>query len=141
MGGLLSLGIMSSGHTDFARDDIEPDLREHVEALVMHKLKLALYKIGDWIHGKGRPRPGGVEIRAYVAFWDVLPYLRNLSQTQLATLMGRKHKQSVGAEVSSFRDEFDWFNPHMQSEKAREKCRKRELRKKAAAEVVATSSI
>lgn len=136
MGDLLSLGIMSSGHTDFAWDEIEPDFDKQVEAEVIHKLKLFLYKLGDWIHGEGRPRPGGVEIRAYVAFWDVLPYLSNLSQTQLATLMGRKHKQSVGAEVSSFRDKFAWFNAHMQSEKAREKCRKRELRKKAAAGVV-----
>src|SRR6185312_7781976 len=100
---------MSQGHIDFSWDDIEPDRLAEVEAIALHKLKQFLVKLGDWIHGEGRPRPGGVEIRAYIAFWDVLPYLRNLSQTELAAVMGRKHKQSIGAEVSSFRDKFAWF--------------------------------
>jgi hypothetical protein len=117
------------GHADFAWDELEPDLAATVEAEVLHRLKLFLYKIGDWIHGEGRTRPGGVTIRAYVAFWNVLPYLDNLSQVELAALMGKSHKQSVGAEVSAFRDKFGWFNGHMQSERARRVCRARERTK------------
>ena len=116
---------------DFAWDDIDPDHRAEIEATVLHKLKQFLFRLGDWIHAGGGARPEGVMIRSHIAFWDVLPYLSGLSQTELAQVMGMRHKQSVGREVSSFRDKFSWFNGHMQSERAREVCRKRERSKKA----------
>jgi hypothetical protein len=125
----LKLGVMSHGHADFAWEELDPDISDKVEAEVLHRLKLFLYKLGDWIHGEGRTRPGGVTIRSYVAFWDVLPYLADLSQVELAALMGKQHKQSVGAEVSAFRDKFGWFNGHMQSQRARQVCQAREAKK------------
>lgn len=127
---MLNCGVMSGAHTEFDWDSIEPDQTAQIEAAVLHKLKLFLYKFGDWIHSGGKARPEGVMIRSYIAFWDVLPCLKNLSQTELAEVMGLRHKQSVGREVSAFRDKFKWFNGHMQSERAREVCRKREAKGK-----------
>lgn len=113
--------------------DGEPEVDEVVlveaNRLAVRALEVFLGRLGDWIFAGGNGKPQGVMIRAHVAFWDVLPYLRGLKQTDLAELMGLAHKQSVGREVSDFRDRFGWRNGHMQSERAREVCRGREARK------------
>jgi hypothetical protein len=105
------------------------DVAEEANRLAWVLLQGALVRIGDWIHGGGQGKPQGVMIRAFIAFWDLLPYLAARKQTELAELMGLKHKQSVGREVSDFRDRFGWRNGHMQSDAARATCREREAKK------------
>lgn len=111
--------------------DFEPELVELARDLALHLAQAALFRVGDWIHGGGQGKPQGVMIRAHIAFWDLLPYLAGKKQTDLAALMGLAHKQSVGREVSDFRDRFGLRNGHMQSERAREVCRDREAKKNA----------
>lgn len=120
---------MGESFSDFDWESIAEEQREQVYELAIFILARFIFRLGDWIHGKGQGKPQGVMIRSFIAFWDVLPYLRALRQTELAELMGLKHKQSVGREVSDFRDRFAWRNGHMQSEAARETCRRRELEK------------
>jgi hypothetical protein len=100
------------------------------KALTRRVTATALLMLGQWIHGEGNGKPQGVMIRAHIAFWTVLPHLAELKQTELAELMGLRHKQSVGREVSDFRDRFGLRNGHMQSDAAREVCRQREAAKK-----------
>jgi hypothetical protein len=65
---------------------------ELAHGLALHLLKGALVAIGRWIHGDGNGKPQGVMIRSYVAFWDLLPSLSRLKQTDLAEVIGLKHK-------------------------------------------------
>jgi hypothetical protein len=119
------------GFVDFDVEGLDERVRAEAQGLAVHLLERFLGRLGDWIFSGGEGKPQGVMIRAHVAFWDVLPFLRRLKQTELAELMGLKHKQSVGREVSDFRDRFCWRNGHMQSEEARGVAREREARKKA----------
>lgn len=111
-------------------EGVEPELREVVGEYSLEVVKRFLGRLGDWIFSGGEGKPQGVMIRCHVAFWDVVPALRGLKQVELAELMGLKHKQSVGREVSDFRDRFGVRNGHMHSERAREVCREREAFKK-----------
>lgn len=110
------------------RDEEE---REGVEALARvlaqdYVLRF-VQRLARYLVEEGRSKVEGAGIRAFVFAWAVVPRLGRLSQTQLASLMNRKHKQSVGREVSKFRDAFGWLGgEHMQSEEARAACRRRE---------------
>jgi hypothetical protein len=52
-------------------------------------------------------------------------------QVQLAEMLGREHKQSVGREVTDFRKRFKYFNRLMRQDAAIEKFRQREAEKRA----------
>lgn len=105
------------------------EVGDEANGLAWVLLQRVLGRLGDWIFGGGQGKAQGVMIRAHIAFWGVLPYLACLKQTELAELMGLKHKQSVGREVSDFRDRFGWRCGHMQCEAARVACRERERKK------------
>lgn len=88
-------------------------------------VKLARYLVDDG----GRSKIKGAGIRAFVFASCVMPSMHGLTQTELGEVLGL-HKQSVGRQVSRFRDLFPgvaWGA--MQSEQAREACREREARK------------
>lgn len=87
-------------------------------------LKLARYLVEDG----GRSKVQGAGIRAFVFASCVLPSMHGLTQTELGEVLGL-HKQSVGRQVSRFRDLFGVAWGAMQSEQAREACRQREARK------------
>lgn len=116
---------------EFDWSSVDPNLREEASAMAMQMAQKFILDIFDFMHQGGNSRPQGVMIRAYVIPWMVLPYFQHLSQTELADLMGLKKKQSVGREVARFRQRFHMFNAHMQTETARETCRRRESRKRA----------
>lgn len=107
------------------------DVEEQARALAWRWLGrfvglLSLYLVED-----GRSKVEGAGIRAFVFASFFSPRLRELSQPQLAAVMNRKHKQSVGREMSKFRDFFRGvIRPGLQREAAREVCRKREAIKR-----------
>lgn len=98
--------------------------RISMEQLAGVLMKLARYLVED----EGRSKIQGAGIRAFVFASSILPSMHGLTQTDLGTLLGL-HKQSVGRQVSRFRDLFGVAWGAMQTEQAREACRKREAKK------------
>ena len=119
------------GSVEFDWNSIDPDLKAEVREQALTITRVTLSKIFDWVFSGGKGQPQGVMIRSYIVGWTLLPYMNGLKQTELQRLMGLRDKQSVGRNASDWRDKFKVVNAFMQSEKARETCRKREKAKKA----------
>ncbi len=109
--------------------DWESTILALAQTLALEMTHEWMVTLGEWIMGGPDGKPQGVLIRTYVAFWMVMPYLKDLSQTELAQLIGLRHKQSVGREVSDFRDRFKLQNGHMYCDRAREAAQQREAKK------------
>jgi hypothetical protein len=66
---------------------------------------VALQVILEWILQKVPRNQNGIEIRATIAAWIFLPYLRSLSLTEVSAMVGRD-KQSLGRWVDDFKRQF-----------------------------------
>jgi hypothetical protein len=70
-----------------------------------------LRTILEWVADKVPRHGNGLEIRATIAAWIFLPYLRGYTMTELAAMIGRD-KQSVGRWVDDFRRTFPGVLPY-----------------------------
>lgn len=113
---------------------LDPEAKRVLDKMVFAGVNRYMTELFNWIHAGGSAQPQGVMIRSYVVAWAFVRKYRNCSQSELAAVMDLKNKQSVGREVSAFRDRFKFLNEYMQTESARAKCREREERKKRIAE-------
>lgn len=116
-------------------EECEADRRQEIEArareLAWRWLGRFVGMLALYLVEEGRSKVEGAGIRAFVFASFFSPRLRKLTQPELAAVMKRKHKQSVGREMSKFRDFFGAvIRPGLQSEAAREVCRKREAMKR-----------
>lgn len=114
---------------EFDWDQVDPNHKEEIREQAMTAARVMFSNIFNWIFAGGEAQPQGVMIRAYIVGWTVLPYMQGFKQTDLTRLLGLKNKQSVGRHASEWRDKFGVINSYMQSESAREKCRRREQKK------------
>lgn len=62
----------------------------------------ALKTILEWVVQKVPKNQNGIEIRATIAAWIFLPYLRTMNLTEIAATVGRD-KQSLGRWVDDFK--------------------------------------
>lgn len=65
----------------------------------------ALKTILEWVLQKVPKNENGIQIRAVIAGWIFLPYLRTMNLTEVAAVIG-KDKQSLGRWVDDFKRRF-----------------------------------
>jgi hypothetical protein len=115
-----------AGLPEDLNEEYRADVEEAARRLLFSFLGDLLKRLAVFFCENGNSKVEGAGIRAFVFGWCVLPALGRLSQRELAELMNRKHKQSVGREVSRFRDLFGFVCDHMQCEAARQAARDRQ---------------
>ena len=98
--------------TDFPYDEIDRRLSDPESPPTRVDGEGRLLKtVLEWVADKVPRHGNGLEIRATIAAWIFLPYLRGYTMTELAAMIGRD-KQSVGRWVDDFRKSFPGVLPN-----------------------------
>jgi hypothetical protein len=104
------------GTVDFDYDAIDRNLapqRAEINEDGFEVAGGAIKSLMRWIWQDGKRNPEGLQIRAAIVAWVMLPELEELTETDLARAFG-KHKQSYGRWVQQWKLDFPGIqNAHM----------------------------